>query len=310
MNDLSLFDLHCDTACEMLATAQPLADNTLAISLKKSAAFDQYVQVMALWADHTLSDAAAWERVSAMAHNLLADPSLKSNRARLTTTCPPREDGVSLLLGLEDARILEGRLERVDDLYRLGVRILTPLWRGETCIGGAHDTENGLTEFGKAAVRHALDLGMLPDISHASVASAEDLFELAAEYNRPVLASHSDAYAVCAVSRNLRDDQARAVIRSGGLIGLNLYTRFLSADAETVTVEDVFRHAEHFLSIGAERTLSLGCDMDGAAMPRDLHDLSALPNLAECFLRHNFSESLVRDIFFENAFRIFRQAFP
>ena len=150
---------------------------------------------------------------------------------------------------------------------------------------------------------------MIPDVSHASVASAAEMFDLAAEYNRPVIASHSNAYAVCPVSRNLRDGQIKAIVESGGLIGLNLYTAFLAAD-HPASAEDVVRHADYFLSHGAEHALALGGDMDGAKLPDDLHDLAALPRLAECFLRHNYPESLVRDIFFENAYRVLHAALP
>ena len=48
--------------------------------------------------------------------------------------------------------------------------------------------------------------------------------------------------------------------------------------------------------------------MDGAKLPADLHDLSMLPNLAECLLRHNYPETLVRSIFFENAYRVLHAA--
>lgn len=307
MENLSLFDLHCDTAGEMLATGQPLGENSLAVSLSKATAFCQYVQVMALWANDRLSDAEGWRQVRRMVQNLKKDPAVANGDVGLGTVCPERADGVSLLLGLEDARVLELHPERVDELFEMGVRIFTPLWRGVTCIGGAHDTNEGLTDFGELAVRRALERGMVPDISHASVASADEMFDLAAEYSRPVVASHSNAYAVTPVSRNLRDEQIRAVVNSRGLIGLNLYTAFLASD-HPATVTDVLRHAEYFLSHGAEHALALGCDMDGADLPQDLHDLAALPALAECFLRHNYSESLVRNIFFENAYRVLRAA--
>ncbi len=307
MENLSLFDLHCDTAGEMLATGQPLGENSLAVSLSKAAAFRQYVQVMALWANNRLSDAEGWQQVRRMALNLKNDPAVADGTVGLATVCPERADGISLLLGLEDARVLELHPERVDELFEMGVRIFTPLWRGVTCIGGAHDTDEGLSDFGELAVRRALELGMLPDISHASVASADEMFDLAVEYNRPVLASHSNAYAVTPVSRNLRDGQIRAIVNCGGLIGLNLYTAFLASD-HPATAEDVLRHAEHFLSLGAERALALGCDMDGADLPQDLRDLAALPALAECFLRHNYPETLVRSIFFDNAYRVLRDA--
>lgn len=307
MENLSLFDLHCDTALRMLEESQPITDNGFAVSLKKASAFAQYIQVMALFTDPRLSDADGWLRLKEAVRNLQSDPAVRSGTVGLTAVCPERADGISLLLGIEDARVLDHHPERVDELYDMGVRIFTPLWKGETCIGGAHDTTAGLTDFGELALRRALELGMIPDISHASEASAEEMFDLAAEYRRPIIASHSDAYAVCPVSRNLRDGQIRAIVDCGGLIGLNLYTAFL-ADDRPATVPDVLRHAEYFLEHGAEKALALGCDMDGAELPADLHDLSMLPNLAECFLRHNYPETLVRSIFFENAYRVLHAA--
>ena len=307
MNQLSLFDLHCDTALRMLEEKQPLSDNAFAVSLKKAEPFAQYIQVMALYTSSRLTDAEGWLQLKRMLHNLQKDPSVAGGAVGLTSVCPERADGVTLLLGIEDARVLECRPERLEELYGMGVRIFTPLWSGGTCIGGAHDTEAGLTDFGELAVRRALELGMIPDISHASPASAEEIFDLAAEFRRPVIASHSNAYAVCPVSRNLRDGQIRSIVDCGGLIGLNLYTKFLASD-RAASAEDVLRHAEYFLEHGAGDALAMGGDMDGAELPPDLGDLSLLPNLAECFLRHNYPEQLVRNIFFENAYRVMHAA--
>ena len=309
MNDLSLFDLHCDTAGRMLRKKQPLGDNGLAVSLKKAGAFRQYVQVMAFFPDNRLSPEDGWTHVRQMYENLLSDPDIRNGTAGISSVCPARADGASLLLGLEDARVLNLRLERVDELFSMGVRIFTPLWSGETCMGGAHDTAAGLTDFGEAAIRRAATLGMIPDISHASEASADEIFVIAADCRRPVIASHSNAYSVCPVSRNLRDWEIKAIVDSGGLIGLNLFTAFLAKD-HPASAEDVYRHADYLLSHGAENALAMGGDMDGAELPDDLPDLSFLPDLAECFLRHNLPEQLVRNIFFENAFRVMHAALP
>lgn len=303
METIDLLDLHCDTAKQMLELGQPLGKNEFAVSLEQAAGYRQYIQVMALFTDRRLSDTAGWERLLQMYENLKSDPSVQGGRARLVMACPPRAAGISLLLGVEDARILQERLERVDMLYQMGIRILTPLWQGNTCIGGAHDTENGLTAFGKLAVQRAVALGMLADISHASVRAADEMLEISAVQGRPVIASHSNAYACCSVSRNLRDGQIRAIVACKGLIGLNLYTEFLSCN-QPATVDDLLRHTEHFLSLGAAQALCLGCDMDGARLPQDLHSLSALPSFANCLLRHNYPEQLVRAIFFENAYRV------
>lgn len=296
---LSLFDLHCDTACEMHARKQPLRENSLAVSLNKAKKFEQYIQVMAFWTDHRLNDEAGWERLLELHRNLLSDEAVTCGDAAVCTGCPPRQPGNSLLMSVEDARILNGDLTRVDRLREMGIRILTPLWGGETCIGGSHDTSAGLTGFGRAALTRALECGMILDISHASERSADEIFLISEQAHRPVIASHSNAYGVCPVSRNLRDGQLRAVLASGGVVGLNLFRHFLSqGDA---CMDDVVRHAEYFFERGAEHALCLGCDMDGAELPPDLPDLSALPRLAEHLTRY-YPEDLVRSVFFDNAY--------
>ena len=299
--DLSLFDLHCDTACEMLAKHESLSHNQLAISMESTAKFKQYIQVMAFWTDHRLTDEEGWERMIAMRKNLLADPAVASGAAKVSRTCPPRGTGVTLLLGIEDARIFAGKPERVAEAYRLGVRVLTPLWAGETCVGGSHDTDSGLTAFGKKAVSNAVALGMIPDISHASVRSADEIFAIAAQANVPVIASHSNAKAVCPVSRNLSDGQIDRMIACGGLIGLNLYRRFLRADGDA-SLSDLLRHIAYFLDRGAADVLCFGGDWDGADLPPEIRRIGDLEAVAELLLRQNYPESLVRKLFFENAY--------
>lgn len=306
---LSLFDLHCDTPYEMHRKQQGLTQNTLAVSLERARVFGQYVQVMAHWTDHMLDDEPGWNRFLAMRRHLDADTAIQDGTARIVT----RYDGATtssatLILALEDARILAGKIERVNALYDAGIRIVTPLWKGETCIGGSHDVQSGLTSFGKTALFRAVSLGMILDISHASERSASEIFELSSEQGRPVIASHSNAYTVCPVSRNLRDEQIKGILLSGGVIGLNLYGHFLRPDGAALA-KDVLPHAEHFLSMGAEDALCLGCDMDGCDLPPDLTNISMLPRLAEEMLRHNYPEKLIHKIFFENASRFAKKYF-
>jgi membrane dipeptidase len=204
---LSLFDLHCDTAKRMLLQKEPLAHNSLHVSLDKASCFWRYVQVMALFTPSNLSDEEGWECIVNMWNNLRGDPAVQKGDAVIRTNLIPSAPMPNFLLAQEDARILCNQLSRVDQLYSMGIRILTPLWKGNTCIGGAHDTNDGLSAFGKKAIARAITLGMIPDISHASEASANEIFEIATRASRPVIASHSNAYRICPVSRNLRDGQ-------------------------------------------------------------------------------------------------------
>lgn len=304
MNKLALFDLHCDTAYEMYRQGQPLFHNSLTVSLESAEKFKPYVQVMALWTSQDLSDEEGFEAFEKMHHNLLCDPSVINGRANIVTAGSTLKDEVSasLFLSVEDARILSNDLSRVDLLYQRGVRIITPLWKGLTCIGGSHDTDKGLTEFGKLALTRAADLGMILDISHASRRSADEIIAISNTKQKPVIASHSNAYEICPASRNLSRYQAEEIIRSDGLIGLNLHTPFLKEEPNAV-LNDILPHIEYFLSLGAEHHLALGCDMDGATMPREITSVSNLENLIELLLQRNYSQDLIHRIFYANAYR-------
>ena len=190
----------------------------------------------------------------------------------------------------------------------MGVKSVILMWSGETCIGGSHNTEVGLTDFGKRAAREMLSHGMVLDISHASVASSKDIFEISAVYGKPVIASHSNAHAICPVSRNLHDWQIDAIVASGGVIGINLFRLFLEEDGNA-TLDSILRHVEYFLARGAENALALGCDMDGADLPDEIPNLSYLDRVAEHLLAHGYSQKLINDLFFENAYRFAQKHF-
>lgn len=300
---LSLFDLHADTAWAMYRTAEPLRSNSLAVSLDKAQGYTRYIQTMALWTSPNLTNEEGYQHLLKMVKNLKNDPSILDAEAELCSSCPSKDSPkASLMLSVEDARVLDGRIERVAELATLGVRSVIPMWSGETCIGGSHNTDVGLTDFGKQAAKEMLAHGMILDISHASIESSKDIFEISTASGRPVIASHSNAHAICPVSRNLHDWQIDAILSSGGIIGLNLYRAFLEKDG-SATLDSIRRHIEHFLSRGAENALCLGCDMDGAELLDDIPDLSHLYRLAEHLLAHGYTQELVDGLFFENAYR-------
>ena len=306
---LSLFDLHADTAWVMYQTKQPLGDNSLAVSIEKAKKFDRYIQTMALWTSPKLGDEEGYSELLQVVENLKNDSALQNGEAELCSSCPVRDSTKpSLIFSVEDARILNGRIERVAELANLGVKSMIPMWSGETCIGGSHNTNTGLSAFGKRAAKEMLDHEMILDISHASVESSNDIFELSAANGKPVIASHSNAHAICPVSRNLHDWQIDAIIASGGIIGINLYRYFLEEDGNA-TLDSILRHIEHFLSRGAENALALGCDMDGADLPDDIPNLSYLDRLANYLLEHKYSQEFIHNLFFNNAYRFAEKHF-
>lgn len=303
MHPLKLFDLHCDTASLLFDRKQSLAANDLHIDLDKANSFDTYIQTMAVWSDYHLSDEAAWERFFDIRENLLAQldayhvPLIRnsSNLAKAT------ESKKGAILAVEDARILAGCLHRLDTLYDCGVRFLTLTWSGETCIGGSHDTDAPLTDFGRAVVERCFSLGIVPDVSHASRQVTAEVLAMAKQARRPVIATHSNAFSCRQHTRNLTDAEFCAIAESGGVVGISLAREHL-ADGDC-SVADAVAHIRHYLSLGGEHTLCLGCDFDGIdSTPRGLSDLSCLPSLAEALSDAGISDVVIHRIFFENAY--------
>ena len=144
------------------------------------------------------------------------------------------------LMGIEGGHSIEDSLALLRQYYALGVRYMTLTWSNSTdwadSSGDIEDksiphTKEGLTEFGKDVVYEMNRLGMMVDISHVS---DRTFYRTLIISRAPVIASHSDARALCDAPRNMTDDMLRAVANSGGpnskggVVGVNFYSGFLS----------------------------------------------------------------------------------
>jgi membrane dipeptidase len=191
-------------------------------------------------------------------------------------------------------------------LHSQGVRLLTLNWYGETCIGGAHDTNIGLTDFGVSVVRKCFDLGIIPDISHSSFKGAKMTIELAKEFNKPIVASHSDSYNVNPHSRNLLDDNFCDIRDLGGLVGINLCPEHLLLN-QSADISDIMKHIEHYLSLNGENTIAMGTDLDGTNLPNGFNDISDIYKIADEMQKLNYSNDLIEKIMYKNAFEFFKR---
>ena len=87
--------------------------------------------------------------------------------------------------------------------------------------------------------------------------------------------------------------------KNGGISGINLYSDFLSDSG--ADIEDVFAHIERFMSLGGEKATSIGSDFDGVErLPEGISGIEDIHKLYELLLARNYSEELVRDIFYNN----------
>lgn len=141
---------------------------------------------------------------------------------------------IAAALGVEGGHAIEGDHGKLEEFYRRGVRYLTLTWNNshdwadaakeETLRGTRH---GGLTPHGEEIIRHMNRLGMMIDLSHAAESTFWHVLRVS---EAPVMASHSDAYALTPHLRNLKDEQIRALGERGGLIGINFYSAFLDSE--------------------------------------------------------------------------------
>ena len=304
---LSLFDTHCDTAFELYHRGVGLDRNDCChISLDKAAGFERYAQYYAVWSDRRLDDETCWQDFLKIAAYFRGELDRIPDKAVQVTSpaeleAAVREGKHAAILAVEDARLTAKKLERLDEMYALGVRYLTLLWGGDTCVGGSHNTQNGLTDYGKALARRCFELGIIPDASHASEQSVDDLLSIARECSKPVIATHSNSYTVYGHTRNLRDRHFRAIKELGGVVGVSLCPHHLTdTSRRPATAEDIFAHLDYYLSLGGEDTVGFGADWDGTDLPKGFSGVGDLTQMAEIMARHNYSDELIHKIFWKN----------
>jgi membrane dipeptidase len=146
---------------------------------------------------------------------------------------------VAAFIGIENGVAINNDLENLQHFYDRGVRYmtLTHTASSDWCISSADTVEasHGLTDFGRNVVRKMNELGMIVDVSHASVSAVEEILKATTD---PVIASHSCVHAICPHDRNLTDDQIKAIAANGGMIGINFYGGYLSPGGRWGIISD------------------------------------------------------------------------
>ena len=153
---IKYFDLHCDTATETFFKGASLSSNDGHVSLDRLGDIDKYTQIMAVFSRENGTDEECFEEFK----QIVEYHKNEQNIRQIKSANELDNNSLSYIWAVEDARILCSDLQRIDFLHECGVRIITPVWAGETIIGGAFDTKKGLTEFGKSAVSKFLSFGI------------------------------------------------------------------------------------------------------------------------------------------------------
>ena len=193
------------------------------------------------------------------------------------------------MMGVEGGHMIEDDLNKLDSLYNRGVRYMTLTWNnnsswatsaeyesGHQKKDGKVDTtsqKKGLNDFGKEIVKRMNELGMMVDLSHVGEQTFWDAIHTS---TKPILVSHSDAYALCPAFRNLKDDQIRAVAKNGGVIDLNFYPAFLDSTVEGKQVAYYKKHRAEKKELMASGKKDFEADdIIAKEYPQEIEDMQA-----------------------------------
>lgn len=245
------------------------------------------------------------------------------------------KDGfLSGMLTVEEGAVCQGEIGKLEQLFRMGVRMLTLTWNYPNELGfpnldgrkrkeqkekGLSSKEafaeffytpnlsDGLTERGREFVARMEELGMIIDVSHLS---DKGFYDVLAATKKPFVASHSNARAVAGCVRNLTDDMIRSLGERGGCMGLNYCADFLEDPVWNTpnpgNVEAAVRHALHITNVGGMEVLGLGSDFDGIDTNQGLPGVQSMEILWEALHKAGFTQTQLDMIFEQNVLRVYR----
>lgn len=218
---------------------------------------------------------------------------------------------IAAIFHMEGAEAIDEDLQSLDIFYRAGLRSLGPVWSRPTIFGhgvpfrypSTGDIGPGLTDAGKRLIRRCDELGVMVDLSHLNEAGFWDVAKIS---GKPLVATHSNAYALCPHARNLTDDQLAAIRDSDGMVGLNFAVAFLRSDGrmEDTSVTDMIRHIDYLMDKLGEDRVGLGSDFDGAMVPSQIGNVAGLPVLRASMALRGYSDELIAKICHGNWLRV------
>lgn len=221
---------------------------------------------------------------------------------------------VAAIMHMEGAEAIDPDFRSLDVLYGAGLRSLGPVWSRPTLFGNGvpfrfpstGDTGPGLTDAGHELVRVCNQKRIMIDLSHLNEAG---FWDVAKRSTHPLVATHSNAHALCPHARNLTDRQFAAIRGSDGMVGVNFATAFLRPDGQMkqeADLDNMIRHLDYLIEHLGEDRVGFGSDFDGAMIPQPIGSVAGLPALRQAMRDHGVDEPLMTKLAHGNWLRVLR----
>lgn len=303
------FDAHCDTLSRCLEQDACLWENDGQLDLKRLGAFQKAGQIFAIYYDGAVATEGGLFAMCRRQQELFS----ASCRRHADGMCQCRNGAdidaavaagkLAAVLSVEGGELLDCDPEKLDWAQGVGVRCVNLTWNHANALSGSNveDRERGLSDVGRAFVRRAQNHNILMDVSHLSDVGFWDLVDIT---EKPIVATHSNSRTLCNHTRNLTDDMFRAIVQTGGVVGINFWVRFVRNTAEP-TMDDLVRHIDHFMELGGAKHLCLGGDLDGCdKLAGGMTGVQDVPKLWQALADRGYGSSELEDLFFHNLRRV------
>jgi membrane dipeptidase len=223
-----------------------------------------------------------------------------------------REGAITAIVHLEGAEPIADDLSDLEQWYERGLRSVGLVWSRPNAFAegvpfrfpSSPDTGQGLSAAGRELVRACNGLGILVDLSHLNEAGFWDVDRIS---DAPLVATHSNAHALCPASRNLTDEQLDAVRDSGGVVGVNFAVSFLREDGHNdpdTPIGEIVRHVDYLAERMGIDHVAFGSDFDGALVPDELGGVAGLPRLVAALRDAGYDDEAVAKVTHRNWLRV------
>lgn len=209
--------------------------------------------------------------------------------------------------------------EQISDWFEAGLRILGPAHYGPSpyCFGTG--SQGGFNDDGKRLLREMDKVGMLLDVTHLADESFWDALEI---FQGPMLASHHNCRALVDADRQLTDDQIKALIERGSVIGAAFDNWMIRpgwvigvSDPSTVQMTHIVDHIDHICQLaGSAKHCGIGSDLDGGfgkeQSPSDLETIADLQKMGDLLSARGYSAADIEGILWRNFVEFFQRSLP
>ena len=229
---MKLFDLHADIGYDVMQKKNKESDILNRFHVQKFLAGEvSYVGMASFF-----EGSETWEYMQDMILSLKREIESCDQIDLVVSKEDLKENGhIKAVLTVEGmCGIKDHAAEKIRWMYEQGVRIASFCWNEENMLatGVKGNPAHGLHPLGQEALQTMIDCNMLVDVSHAN---EKTFWDILAQPQALVIATHSNARAICDHPRNLWDEQIQAIVKRGGIIGLD-YMDFYEGCEELHTI--------------------------------------------------------------------------